>query len=408
MRSLPFLRAVRALGSAAMLATIAACSDDTPTDLNTGANDGSILLATSIPDQSGQNGSSFFQTVSLDQPSVTNANAFEQTFFPYAFLRGNTVIVLQGVYGDRAVRYVRGADGRLTAGGQLDLAAGGFPAGLAFASDTKAYISLAYHGKIVVFNPQTMTKTGEIDLTTLGITRNPANPSDRNPEPGVMVIRDGKLYVCLAQALTGYADSANGMDVAVIDVATDRYEQVISDSRISSPGRYGFSGTFSLDEQGDLYVYGHASFGSNPAQTQGILRIRRGATTFDPGFIVNISSAANLPAGKIAMIHGAFYHNGYLYATAEIPTLYSNPPNWAADQAYVPMRIRLSTGALEPLPLPRTTAYGFGITAVGGRIVFGLAAAPGLGLYTYDLATGAGSPAPVVRTVGAPSIVLAF
>jgi hypothetical protein len=71
------------------------------------------------------------------------------------------------------------------------------------------------------------------------------------------------------------------MDIAVIDVATDRYERVIHDSRVSSPGRYGIAGTLSLDENGDLYVYGHASFGSNPAQTQGILRIRRGATRQD-------------------------------------------------------------------------------------------------------------------------------
>lgn len=407
MPSLSLLRAMGALGSAAILITIVACSDDTPTDPNTGAGDGSLLVAVSVPDQSGQNGSSFFQTVSLDQPSVTNTNAFEQTFFPYAFIRGNTAIVLQGVYGDQAVRYIRGADGRLTEAGHLELPAGGFAAGLAFASDTKAYISLAYLGRIIIFNPETMTKTGEIDLTTLGIARNPANPSDLNPEPAVMRIRDGKLYVTLAQVVTGYSASADGMDIAVIDVATDRYEQVIHDSRISSPGRYGFSDTLALDEQGDLYVYGHASFGNNPAQTSGILRIRSGTTTFDPNFMVNIS-AANFPDGKIGLLNVVFYHDGYLYATAGIPSLESNPPNYAADLAYVPLRIRLSTGTIEPLPLPRSTAYGNGITAVGEKIVYGLAAATGVGLFIYDLTTGTASPTPVVQTQGAPTIVLAF
>jgi hypothetical protein len=125
MTSLSLFRAVWAFGCAASVLTIAACGEDTPFDPDAGGGDGSLLLAVSIPDQSGQNGSSFFQTVSLDQPSVTNANAFEQTFFPYAFTHGNTVIVLQGVYGDRAVRYVRVPDGKLSEGGHLDLPAGG-------------------------------------------------------------------------------------------------------------------------------------------------------------------------------------------------------------------------------------------------------------------------------------------
>jgi hypothetical protein len=393
------------LGGAA--AVLAACSGDETSGPDTAAGD--LLVVTSIPDQSGVNGSSFVQTASLAQAEITNADAFEQTFFPYVSIRGNDVIVTQGLGGDQAVRYVRGADGRLSEAGRMSLPPGGFGANVVFASSTLAYVAVTYAGKIISFNPQTMTATGEIDLTALDISRNPSNPEDNNPEPAVMSLRDGKLFVGLQQLVTGFA-SADGADVAVIDAATAQLDTVVQDTRTASPGRYGYNQTMFLDEAGDLYVYCVASFGFVAGQKAGFLRIRAGESGFDPGYFVNLTEAdVDVPGGKINLLNGIGYGGeGYVYAIAQVLALTSNPPQYATDRNFQAIRVHLPSGEIEALPLPLSNGIATGVTFKDGKVIFGLATATGVGLYTYDPVTGEGSQEPVVRTTGDPTLVLAF
>ena len=405
-RNSPERRSVRSLLPAIALA-LAACGTDKPTA--PGGTPGELLVVTSIPDASGVNGSSFVQTADLSQGAINNTDAFEQVFFPYASIFGNTVIVTQHFYGDQAVRYERGTDGRLTEAGRMSLTPGGFGTNVVFASESKAYLSITYMGKILVFDPRTMTPQHEIDLTTLGIARNPSNPEDRNPEPAVLSLRGGKLFVGLQQLVTGFA-SADGADVAVIDVATDHFEKVIHDDRAASPGRYGYNQTMFVDEHGDLYVYCIASFGAVPGQKAGILRIRSGQTEFDPDYFVDITDAnVDVSGGKIGLLNGIGYGGaGMLYAIAEVPALRSNPPDYARDRAFQAVRIDLTSGAIVPLPLPLSNSLGTGVTFSQGAVIFGLSTATGVGLYTYDPTTGTASSAPVLRTAGDPTIVLAF
>jgi hypothetical protein len=398
----------RAACRALLLAAAAACADDTPTGPSAQFR-GELLVITSIPDQSGVNGSSFVQTADLATSELRNTDAFEQTFFPYVSVSGGSAIVTQGSAGDQAVRYVRGADGRLTLAGRLSLPPGGFGASAVLAGETKGYVAVTFAGKIVTFDPRTMTATGEINLTALGIARNPSNPGDRNPEPAVLAVRDGKLYVALQQLVTAFS-SADGADVAVFDVATDRFERVIRDTRAAGAGRYGYNQTMFVDEQGDLYVYCVASFGAMPGQRSGILRIRRGATEFDPGYFVSVNGATvGVTGGRIETLNGIGYAgNGTVYAIAQVPALQSNPPNYATDRAFQPVRIDLRTGRIDALPLPLSNGISAGVTFVGGKVVFGLSTRTGIGLYTYDPTPNVGSDAPVVRTTGDPTAVLAF
>ena len=208
-----------------------------------------LIIANGVPDQSGQDGSTFIQAISSQTPSVTNANAIEQTFFAYTHVRGREVIVTPNTQSDVATRYIVGEDGLLNQTGQLTLPAGGFSANVVWASDTRAFVSLIFAGQIIEFNPQTMTETAVIDLTTLGIARNPANPDDTNPEPGVMLLRDGKLYVALQQFFAPFAN-ADGVDIAVFDINTLAFEQVISTELSGGPGRYGYNQTMFVDEAG--------------------------------------------------------------------------------------------------------------------------------------------------------------
>jgi hypothetical protein len=401
-------RPLHVLVLAAVVAVAGACSDSGPTGPG-GSAGGDLLLITSVVDQSGLDGSSFVQTIGLDRTNVNNSDAFEQPFRPYPTVHGNDVWMLQHLVGDQLVRYTRGSDGRLSEHGRMSLPPGSAGIGIVIVSPTKAYVSLMFAGKILIFNPQTMAATGEIDLTTLGIARNPSNAADNNPEPGVLVLRAGKLFVGLQQLVTGFA-SADGADLAVIDVATDTFEKVIHDPRTAGPGNYGFRNSMFVDEAGDLYVYCVASFGFAPGQKAGILRIPNGSTEFDPTFFISFEDAAvDVPGGRVSLLGGMVYGgNGYVYAGAAVPALESNPPDYARDRNFQPIRIHLASGQIEALPLPRSNGIASGVTLHEGRILFGLSTVSGVGIYSYDPATNQASGGPVVTTVGDPTHVVAM
>lgn len=373
--------------------------------------DADLLLVTTIANPSGTEGSSFIQTVGLEEAQVSNADAHEQTFIPYASVRGNDVIVTQHFMGDQAVRYVRGSDGRLSEAGRLNLPAGGVGANVLFAGPTRAYVSASEAGRIVEFDPQTMTQTGEIDLTELGLARDPSNPEARNPNPSVMLLRGGRLYVALQQLVgLGFA-SADGVDVAIFDAATGELEAVAHDPRASSPGRLGYNDTMFVDEHGDLYVVCVASWGFAPGQKAGILRIRSGETSFDPDYFVNLTDATvDVPGGRLTFLNSARYGNdGYVYGIAEVPALLSDPPRYATDRAYHAVRVHLASGQVEALPFPPSTGLAAGgVTLLDGLVVLGLSTSTGVGLYTYDPATGQESDGPAVATQADPTLLLAF
>lgn len=407
-RPLPF--SARRMLALALTFGTAACSDNGPSG-PAGVSGGDLLLVTTIANPSGTEGSSFIQTVDLARSQVSNADAHEQTFIPYASIRGDDVIVTQHLAGDQAVRYVRGSDGRLNEAGRLNLPAGGVGANVLFVGPTRAYVSVSEAGRIIEFDPQTMTQTGEIDLTGLGLARDPSNPDGRNPNPSVMLERGGRLYVALQQLVgLGFA-SADGVDVAIFDAATGELESVAHDPRASSPGRMGYNDTMFVDEHGDLYVMCVASWGFAPGQKAGILRIRSGETTFDPDYFVNLTDApVDVAGGRIGFLNSArFGHDGHVYGIAEVPGLLSNPPQYGTDRAYQPVRVDLASGQVEVLPFPPSSGLAAGgVTLLDGLVVFGLSTSNGAGLYTYDPVTGQASGEPVVATQGDPTLVLAF
>lgn len=371
---------------------------------------GTFFVATYLDAGGPLTGSSFFQAAALeDGTTLTNANAFETTPFAYTFVRGNDVVVTSHYFGDQVVRYTRPPGGGLVEAGRFSAPAGSGAFNVVWASDTKAYLTLHLAGKVLVFNPQTMAATGEIDLTTLGIARNPANPEDRNPDPAVMAIRDGKLYVSLWQTTTSFF-SAEGTDLAVFDVATDAFERVISDPRMTTPGRPGYNESMVVDEAGDLYVHGIASFGFVPGQRTGWLRVRRGATAFDPTYFFDLTALqTSLPGGRVTYLAGMQYAGGGdVYGQIEVPGLFSNPPDYVRDRNYQPVRLNLQRQTLDVLPLPAGNGYSAAVALDGDRVLFGLTANAGTGIYAYDRRTSQGTPEPVVRTVGGPSRIVAF
>ncbi len=397
----------RLILAAAALVTLPACGDDPTTPEPT--EPGTFFVATYLPTDAPLTGSSFFQSTDLDLEdgsTLSNADAFETTPFAYTYVRGNSVIVTQHNFGNQVIRYELDSGGRLVEAGRFSAPSGSGPYNVVWASDTKAYLSLHFAGRILVFDPQTMTVTDEIDLTTLGIARNPDNPDDRNPDPGVMAVHQGKLYVALWQVTTSFF-TAEGSDVAVFDVATDEFERVISDPRMSTPGRIGYNESMFVDESGDLYVHGIASFGFVPGQRSGFLRIRNGASEFDPNYFFDLTEVTTtLPGGRVTYFAGLRYAgNGELYGQIEVPGLFSSPPDYVRDRNYQPVRLNMATRTLEVLPVPPGNGYSAGVALEGNRVLFGLAAEAGSGIYAYDRVSGEGSSQPLIRTTGVPSSI---
>ncbi|MEM6927024.1 MAG: hypothetical protein AAF602_08860 [Myxococcota bacterium] len=138
-------------------------------------------------------------------------------------------------------------DGGLVPGERLSLAAEGFtsvPYGNTFARADKAYLFDGATARALIWDPATLTVTGEVDLSAIekpGLT--PAL------DPGVVV---GKYLFGLVQQYD-FATNAlfRGLQVVVIDVDTDTVVAVLEDERC-----VGGVGSLAVTDDEDLLVLG--------------------------------------------------------------------------------------------------------------------------------------------------------
>jgi hypothetical protein len=297
-------------------------------------------------------------------------------------------------------RYVRNDDGTLTLDGSLPLSnnAGAGLTNALFISDTKAYAALTLTSQIVVFNPSTMTKIKEIDLAKPEYSFD----GQATPNPAGMIYRDGKVFVGCFE-LADMPVCNNGAYVIVIDEATDTPEKLISDPRATSASF--FDNEMFVDEKGDIYITCWASYGYVPAeygQKGGFLRIKKGATDFDPDYFFNITDATfpGIEGGKLQYIASLEYaDNGIAYAFGMCPAFSTG--DWVNDKTHYSLKIDWYNQTITPLPLPLTNGYSCSISKLGNEILFGLTTTSnGTGLFSYNHLTGEASAAPVINAPG--------
>ena len=96
-------------------------------------------------------------------------------------------------------------------------------------NETKAYASAPVENKIVIFNPTTMERTGEIDLvdTKWGVD------GSNTPNPIGLFLRDDILYVGLGQ-FENMPICKKGAHILLVDTKTDKPIKKIVDYRLSS------------------------------------------------------------------------------------------------------------------------------------------------------------------------------
>ncbi len=338
----------------------------------------------------------------LSPGSYTNTKARQTTTYPFIFPHGNDLIVSQNRVQSILTKYSRENGGTLAEGGRLVFSSNALPIAVAYESDTKAYCTLQNEGKIAVFNPATMTLIRYIDLTSYAL-------GDASPDPAGIIYRNGKLYVCLVQTSNGYT-SMHPAQMLIIDVNTERITS-ITDNRTTWAGSADSPHSLFFDEQGDLYVFCVASYGFVPGQKCGFLRIRNGASTFDPTYFFNITDyqIAGIPGNTVNYFNHMYYGgNGIVYSTGNIPALMSNPPDYVNDRTFASFRVDVNVKTVQKIELPYSNGYAAHVSMFEGKVLFGLSTTKGVGIFTYDLSTGVASATPVVATQGDPSIIEVF
>lgn len=219
---------------------------------------------------------------SFDTASLGNGNASE--------LPGSgRMLTYQGaayvsVYNSPATmtKYSFDKTGKATKAGELIVPGAKTYSTVEFISPTEAYASLAGGlAKMIRFNPTTMERTGEIDLTSIL----------RSEAPVMyylgMKARDGKLFMGVYYEGAGFVEKYNDTAyVAVIDLATAKLEKLIKDHRTGSV--FLAYNSFAQDKNGDIYVAG-LGYTNRPS---GVLRIKKGETSFDPSYFFDLDAAA--------------------------------------------------------------------------------------------------------------------
>jgi hypothetical protein len=298
-----------------------------------------------------------------------------------------------------AKRYTRQDDGSLAPSGTLIFSENGMAglANLLFLSDTKAYASLMLENRIVIFNPTTFQITGSIDLAKPEYGLNGSS----TPNPVGMIARDGKVFVgCLELATPPISN--DGAYMIVINEATDMPEKFISDPHGTGASFFGNQGMY-MDENGDIYVLCFASYGYVPGQKSGFLRIKKGATDFDPDYFFNITDKAipGIQGEHVVLTNFLYDRNGTAYMFGQNPTYASNPVDYVNDLLIESFKINLYDQTVTPLDLPRSNSYSYSILRYGDLILFGLATqSAGAGYFSYNPATGETGKTPFLNVAG--------
>lgn len=171
--------------------------------------------------------------------------------------------------------------------------------------------------KIQKFNPGTMQRTGEIDLSAL---------SDGSPYEAagqlILAKRDNKLFVDIQHGQRTSAwqitPKEQKAEIVVYDLASNKIDAVTSYPNATHLGLFADHVLWSIDEiTKDLYMIAIGDMKSQKPESK-ILRIKKGETKFDQNFEIKISDY-QYPSD----FNRIFAHNNKIYTTiSSRPTSY--------------------------------------------------------------------------------------
>ncbi|RFS26624.1 hypothetical protein DVR12_02215 [Chitinophaga silvatica] len=158
-----------------------------------------------------------------------------------------------------------------------------------------------------IFNPTTMQRTGEIDLSSLKITGVEYQAAGQH----IIASKEGKLYVSITYGTLqrgGYGDDVvDYVKLAVIDIATNKLEKTIQYNGLKSLG-WGASANkmWTLGDDGALYLY-YTGFNEGITNSS-IIRIKKNETDFDKTWILKADTYQEHSSIGISLVK-----NGKIY-----------------------------------------------------------------------------------------------
>ena len=178
------------------------------------------------------------------------------------------------------------------------------------AGENKIYVNQTFGTGLVAVDVKTLKTIATIDLSEY------MEETAQMVGPGSSVVREGKLFVSLGQ----YVDAQNAItgaqgSVAIIDIATDKVEKVISESMTAAVGGLddmNNSNAF-VDEKGNIYFYSAAAMGWMEGYKEGWVRIKAGETEFDTNWVFRMKEAeyeGESSSNNFLMTGGAYAGDG--------------------------------------------------------------------------------------------------
>jgi len=372
---------------------------------------GKYLLETSVKNPDGMSGSSYIQLFNTLSGSLNNSQAEQVDFGSSVQVEGNDVYLfdtMKGVGG--IVRWTYDpTTQKLTKGTTLPGISNSMVGHLEKVSATKAYVPMYTQGVVWIINPQTMQKTGEINLAQYA-------HGDSSPEPAMGILRDDKYYLCLNQIDpgAGWQPYANYQqcDVAIINPQTDVVEKVVSETttKLTFPTRpmAQCKGMLFTNEAGDIYIATAGYFGYSKDNTKcGFLCIPKGSTEFDSSKSWDISTTtiAGTTYKPASVYNCQYIGNGKAVAYVGIVELGGSNPYTAKNAMAVLVDFNAkSISQINGIPL--TDGHSIFITKHKGNILFGAFGTDKIGLFAYNPTTGAVEQ--VLTTTGNPAFFHAF
>ena len=374
---------------------------------------GNFLLETSVKNPDGMSGSSYLQIIHkmAGGIAVDNSKAEQIEFGSSVQVEGNNVYLfdtMKGVGGITQYTYDP-ATQKLTKGATLAGISNSMVGHLEKVSVTKAYVPMYTQGVVWIINPQTMQKTGEINLAQYA-------HSDSSPEPAMGILRDGKYYLCLNQIDpgAGWQPYANYQqcDVAISNPQTDVVEKVVSETttKLTFPTRpmAQCKGMLFTNEAGDIYMATAGYFGYSKDNTKcGFLCIPKGSTEFDSSKSWDISTTTIAGTNyKPASVYNCQYiGNGKAVAYVGIVELGGSNPYIAKNAMAVLINFNnKSISQIKGVPL--TDGHSILITKQKDRVLFGAFGTDKRGLFNFNPTTE--SVEQVLSTTGNPAFFHEF
>ncbi|WP_312793069.1 hypothetical protein [Sphingobacterium sp.] len=160
--------------------------------------------------------------------------------------------------------------------------------------------------KIQTFSPSTMSRTGDIDLSAI-VNERGQNESEiryRSIGQKFLAVKEGKLYANITYANTNgpqkgfFDDFFPDVYIAVIDIATSKYEKTIKIEDTGSIAYINDNTMYDFDSNGDLYIVtqGRSATGGKSK----IVRIKANESDIDKNWSLNMDDIT--PGGKFVSV----------------------------------------------------------------------------------------------------------